>query len=1011
MKTKHIHQSGLQGACERICKQRVSLFILALLCAIGQPASAQVPTKLLQFDFNETGTFTTDSVNRVVLQLRASPPTGTLTDLHAGVGTGPAGNDNCLTWANAGNGGFGGPVAITIGNTNYAFGIITNFTISMWVNLLNTSGSINPRIFLLGTNGVVDPTAANSLGWRGNNGMPSYVAAYNNVNSAVFNNNLLAANQWKYVALTYTNGTWRIYNGDTNAPVTQKYTEADSFTRANLGTSFTLALGNRADGTSRSFAGQLAHVNFYTGTASPDYLEYVRESLFPLGSQAWICAPNGTNLDFTATGLTIAANQNLTGSGAISGNVTNSAGSFIFPGYSSTIGTLTFSNNLTLVGGGQLGYYFGNPSDAIQVNGNLSASGVTSIAISNIPPAGNYTLLTVGGTLGATAANFQVISNANLVGKNVQLSVTGQSLKVTVTDLRAPASLTWAGDGSANLWDVLVSSNWYIGANLNTYQNGDTANFTDSGTNLSATINQPTLNVTVNPAAVSFNTTNAYTLTGSGSIAGSCSLTKTGNGTLALQTANSFSGGTLVSGGVLTIGSVSALGSPAAAIVTVTNGASFDISGKVINNSLATPLVISGPGTATNAGALFSSVGMPTFNSVITYGIRALRLAGDATIGNDTYIWELGTDPGGNNINGSFLDGQSHSLTKVGDNTINLCMRNVTPLSQFVIANGGVVWANSGVGISPIGASSSIVISNSAWLSSYDNNSAQGGGGIGNIFSNNITIGAGGGQLLNTLATDSGGIACKDFYYGSLILNDNLTIVDSSFRNGTLGTMNFVGPILGSAGVIVAGDPGNSVTFAGNNTYTGLTIVSNYVTLFTTTANQGGGAYDVVDLATLDVALGNSHTTLPMSSLTLDSQLVGPGNLSFSRLTFPWSAPIISATNLIINAAANIVPPATTNYVVGEFPLIKYSGSIGGTADFAGLTLGTLPADVSAVLTNNTASSSIDLLVTSAPTTLPATGTNITFLVSGSQLTLSWPASYLGWLLQSNSVGLIQTNA
>jgi hypothetical protein len=39
------------------------------------------------------------------------------------------------------------------------------------------------------------------------------------------------------------------------------------------------------------------------------------------------------------------------------------------------------------------------------------------------------------------------------------------------------------------------------------------------------------------------------------------------------------------------------------------------------------------------------------------------------------------------------------------------------------------------------------------------------------------------------------------------------------------------------------------------------------------------------------------------------------------------------------------------------------------------------------------------------PPEIPTTPTNITYSVSGSTLSLSWPASYLGWILQS------QTNA
>jgi hypothetical protein len=38
------------------------------------------------------------------------------------------------------------------------------------------------------------------------------------------------------------------------------------------------------------------------------------------------------------------------------------------------------------------------------------------------------------------------------------------------------------------------------------------------------------------------------------------------------------------------------------------------------------------------------------------------------------------------------------------------------------------------------------------------------------------------------------------------------------------------------------------------------------------------------------------------------------------------------------------------------------------------------------------------------------TGTNLVFSVNGSQLSLSWPTNYIGWQLQSNSIGLAATN-
>ena len=41
---------------------------------------------------------------------------------------------------------------------------------------------------------------------------------------------------------------------------------------------------------------------------------------------------------------------------------------------------------------------------------------------------------------------------------------------------------------------------------------------------------------------------------------------------------------------------------------------------------------------------------------------------------------------------------------------------------------------------------------------------------------------------------------------------------------------------------------------------------------------------------------------------------------------------------------------------------------------------------------------------------LPATGTNVSFGVTNNLLTLSWPANYIGWQLWSNSVNLANTN-
>jgi hypothetical protein len=91
---------------------------------------------------------------------------------------------------------------------------------------------------------------------------------------------------------------------------------------------------------------------------------------------------------------------------------------------------------------------------------------------------------------------------------------------------------------------------------------------------------------------------------------------------------------------------------------------------------------------------------------------------------------------------------------------------------------------------------------------------------------------------------------------------------------------------------------------------------------------------------------------------------------------------------------------------IGQFPLISYTGSIGGSG-YPALNLTSLPAGVGGYLSNNVANFSVDLVITNAPVYVNTNPTNITAMVSGSKLTLSWPADHTGWHLQAqtNSIG------
>jgi autotransporter-associated beta strand protein len=122
------------------------------------------------------------------------------------------------------------------------------------------------------------------------------------------------------------------------------------------------------------------------------------------------------------------------------------------------------------------------------------------------------------------------------------------------TTLPAPTALVWRGDGVANAWDVGVTSNWLAGGNSTLFANGVGVIFDDTGSNNVAV----TLNGTVQPASTTFSAAKNYTLAGTGGIAGTNALVKSGAGILSIGISNSYSGGTYVSGGAILFTSDSA---------------------------------------------------------------------------------------------------------------------------------------------------------------------------------------------------------------------------------------------------------------------------------------------------------------------------------------------------------------------------------------------------------------------------------------------------------------------
>jgi len=233
-------------------------------------------------------------------------------------------------------------------------------------------------------------------------------------------------------------------------------------------------------------------------------------------------------------------------------------------------GTSLVNNGNGIVGlvlnGGTLLMDIGTSSDKININGGLTLSGVNYVNVNPVAGfgAGTYPIITYN--TNTTWVDYNGNPSSGITG-NVATQlvasgpITNSSYVVTfdastpgvinmIVSISTPTSLTWVGDGSANIWDIVGANNWNNGAGSSKFYQFDSVSFTDAGS-ASPAVN---LSGVAYPSSVSVNASASYTIGGVGQIAGSASLTKSGTGTLTVLTTNSFTGGTTINAGTLRIG-------------------------------------------------------------------------------------------------------------------------------------------------------------------------------------------------------------------------------------------------------------------------------------------------------------------------------------------------------------------------------------------------------------------------------------------------------------------------
>ncbi len=618
-------------------------------------------------------------------------------------------------------------------------------------------------------------------------------------------------------------------------------------------------------------------------------------------------------------------------------------------------------------------------------------------------------------------------------------SVANSTLYAVITTLGS--GIVWTGTntavGKTNVWDISSTTNWLLSITGTTFHQavvpGDLVNFNDLG---SGTV---LLSNNVGPTSITIsNNSKGYTFSGSGTISGPTGLLKLGTGTAVLSLANNnYAGNTTISNGTLQAGISNAIST--AANLVVGAGGTFETAGfyqtageligsGLVDNNSGVDMVLT---VGTSSGGIWNG-------TMQDHGHGAIAL-----IKNGTGTWIVGG-------------------TNYLDNGSAFSVEDIFSAGTTIITNGGLIvvptdqtWIGNGSTATMIVAGGTLFTSNNILAVGYSTNASGtlivNSGTVlhtGSAFApfganNNLIVGAlggtgtlivNGGQVLNSQGLVLGQDAPAS---GTLYLNGGLvqaTVVLPNaapatsiayFNGGTLQAVtNFTdflqvtsmvmsnGLVLDDNGYTVSiisqslqsGDSfngglikqGSGVVYLDNgNTYTGTTVVTNgmlagsgSVTGPVVVAPAGNlGAGDAGGSGTFTI--NNNLTLQGNATMRIDKtggnsaqdQVVVSGNLSYGG--------ILTVSN--ITSDANVL--ATTN----TFPLFSVTGSHAG--NFAGIA-GSPGAGLA--YSFNPASGVLSIITQ----TYANNPTNITASVSGSTLTLTWPADHTGWILQSQTNGL-----
>jgi fibronectin-binding autotransporter adhesin len=711
------------------------------------------------------------------------------------------------------------------------------------------------------------------------------------------------------------------------------------------------------------------------------------------------------NLSLVKTGaglLTLSGQLYYTGNTTISAgtvlasSLTNADGSLL--SVPDVAGTLTATNlQLGVSSGSRVAFTsFAGAANAPIVVTNLSTKGTVYVSLAGNLTAGvQYPLIkyTSGSIGGAGFSAFQIARGMSGYLTN---NTANSSVDVVLTSTNT-FPLAWKGNVTTN-WDVNTTANWAYNGIANVYLNNDNVQFDDTAVASSTNV---TLNTTVTPTSLAFaNSTLNYTIAGSGALAGSYGITKSGAAAVALQTVNTFNGGVTVTGGTLAVNSITNGGQPCAL-----GAASNSTNSLVLNGGV---LSYTGPTNTTDravtigaAGGGISVTSNLTLNAVITG-------AGKFTKGGAGQLTLSVNAP----VTGGFV---------VDAGTLQLTTSDFgaafTP-SLITVNTNGTLFGNH---THATGGGTGISLNRGTWLlnaEDYKQNVTM----VDGLIAPGPSPNSSGGELRVGYAGGSGSYTwyVTNSVAGSVI-NSPLNTIASTVnltlnvaRGAAASDLTVNGQIKNGGNVIFTGN--GITTFTTNNTYTGNTTINGGKLVLSgagsiasspTITAAGGATLDVAGV-TGGFTLAGSQTlqgsgTVAGAMADVAGSIITPGGTNVvgtlhfgSDLTLAGGSDVLNfdlsktptsiggtnsdtiavAGNLTINYGTIInINPWQVSLAGGTYKLITYTGTLtdntGGTVGSGGWTLNFTPSGriTSAVLDTSTPGE-IDLIVTGTPASL-----------------------------------------